>query len=83
MIKRKLLRIIDRWQADPSRRRGRCIFEPTCSEFAREALEARSLAPAVGLIAWRVLRCNPYGAGGREHVPPARNGHIAKESPRP
>lgn len=42
----------------------RCRYHPSCSSYAIEAL--RELGPLRGTIvaAWRVLRCNPFSAGG-------------------
>ncbi|MCA1706789.1 MAG: membrane protein insertion efficiency factor YidD [Actinobacteria bacterium] len=39
--------------------RGVCRFSPSCSTFALEALETRSLPVALLSIAWRIVRCNP------------------------
>jgi uncharacterized protein len=41
-----------------------CRFVPTCSEYASEAI-AQYGAFRGGLKAlWRILRCNPFSAGG-------------------
>ena len=37
-----------------------CRFTPSCSRYAEEALCTRRLPIAVLLIAWRLLRCNPF-----------------------
>jgi putative membrane protein insertion efficiency factor len=46
----------------------RCRYYPTCSNYAVEAI--RELGPVRGTIlaAWRVLRCNPFSAGGIDEV---------------
>ena len=51
--------------------RGSCRFEPSCSQFAREALE-RHGARGVYLAAGRILRCRPFGGSGFDPVPDAR-----------
>lgn len=45
-----------------------CRFEPTCSEYAREALRKYGLWKGLLLSFWRVLRCNPYSRGGYDPV---------------
>ncbi|MGB9690595.1 MAG: membrane protein insertion efficiency factor YidD [Candidatus Sumerlaeaceae bacterium] len=54
-----------------------CRFYPTCSNYALEALQCRRLLPALGLIVWRVLRCQPFCRGGYDPVPHA---HQSGES---
>lgn len=48
---------------------GQCRFYPTCSHYAEEAIRARGAFVGLGLAVWRVLRCNPFGAGGIDHPP--------------
>ena len=48
---------------------GRCRFYPTCSHYAEEAILVHGAVKGTGLAAWRVLRCNPFGAGGIDRVP--------------
>jgi putative membrane protein insertion efficiency factor len=47
-----------------------CRYEPSCSEYAVEALKTHGAVRGTGLAAWRVLRCNPWCAGGHDPVPP-------------
>jgi putative membrane protein insertion efficiency factor len=49
-----------------------CRFEPSCSEYAIEALRAHGAVRGGGLAAWRILRCNPWNRGGYDPVPPCR-----------
>jgi len=49
-----------------------CRFQPTCSAYAREAIERHGAWRGSLLAAWRVLRCNPFTKGGYDPVPPAR-----------
>ncbi len=48
---------------------GSCRFSPTCSHYAREALETRGLVVGLALGAYRVLRCQPLCRGGYDPVP--------------
>ena len=50
---------------------GQCRFAPTCSHYAEQAILAHGAIKGSALATWRVLRCNPYGKGGLDPVPPA------------
>ncbi|MBP7058690.1 membrane protein insertion efficiency factor YidD [Candidatus Gracilibacteria bacterium] len=45
-------------------RYGYCRFNPSCSEYGRQALEKYGLIRGIPLTIWRVLRCNPFSKGG-------------------
>ena len=45
-----------------------CKFEPSCSNYAKEALKTLPLRLAIIKIIWRVLRCNPLSKGGFDPV---------------
>ena len=45
-----------------------CRFHPTCSNYAVEAIEKKSLFVAIYLIVGRLLRCNPFFKGGEDPV---------------
>jgi len=47
---------------------GQCRFYPTCSHYAEEAIRERGALKGTALAAWRILRCNPFGEGGIDHV---------------
>lgn len=47
----------------------RCRFHPSCSDYAREALERRGLLAGLGLSALRLLKCQPFHSGGFDPVP--------------
>ena len=46
-----------------------CRFEPTCSAYAREALQTHGAFRGTALTVWRLLRCNPFGGKGYDPVP--------------
>ena len=41
-----------------------CIYTPTCSEYAMEAIQKHGVIKGTGLAIWRILRCNPFAKGG-------------------
>jgi putative membrane protein insertion efficiency factor len=49
-----------------------CKFLPTCSEYASIAIATHGPLRGVALALWRLLRCNPFGRGGLDPVPPRR-----------
>ena len=48
---------------------GQCRFYPTCSHYAEDAIRGYGAVKGTALAVWRILRCNPFGQGGVEHVP--------------
>lgn len=41
-----------------------CKFVPSCSQYACECLNHYGFFKSLGLILWRILRCNPLSRGG-------------------
>lgn len=48
---------------------ARCMYYPTCSAYALEALKKHGPIAGTLLAVWRILRCNPWSAGGIDRVP--------------
>lgn len=46
-----------------------CRFYPSCSDYAREAVEKHGAVKGAGLAARRILHCHPYHPGGYDPVP--------------
>lgn len=49
-----------------------CRFEPSCSHYAIEALRLHGPVRGTLMSAGRVLRCNPWHAGGHDPVAGSR-----------
>jgi putative membrane protein insertion efficiency factor len=47
-----------------------CRFEPSCSEYARDAVELYGLWRGGLMALWRIGRCQPLARGGFDPVPP-------------
>jgi putative membrane protein insertion efficiency factor len=46
-----------------------CRFYPTCSHYGYQAIYRHGAIKGSILAIWRVLRCNPFNAGGIDPVP--------------
>lgn len=46
-----------------------CRYQPTCSNYAMEALERHGAFKGTALTVWRLCRCNPWGGMGYDPVP--------------
>ena len=69
IVKRIFLIVIRGYQLTISPLIGpSCRFHPSCSNYAVEAIEKKSLFMAAYLIIFRLLRCNPFFKGGEDPV---------------
>jgi putative membrane protein insertion efficiency factor len=48
---------------------GCCRFYPSCTEFAKEAIETLPFNRALMMIVKRVTKCQPFVRGGYDPVP--------------
>lgn len=63
-----LIRIYQKFLS-PLKGHGTCIYTPTCSQYAIEALQKHGIIKGGLLSIWRILRCNPFAKGGYDPVP--------------
>ncbi|MEL7045734.1 MAG: membrane protein insertion efficiency factor YidD [Pseudomonadota bacterium] len=47
-----------------------CRFHPTCSQYAKEAIETHGALRGSILALRRIGRCHPWASGGVDPVPP-------------
>ncbi len=63
-----LIRLYQRYLS-PIKGRSTCIYIPTCSKYALEALEKYGVLKGSYLAIRRILRCHPFARGGFDPVP--------------
>jgi putative membrane protein insertion efficiency factor len=68
-LARPLLAMVRGYQTVRAGRPSPCRYWPSCSTYAVEALEVHGAVKGLGLAAWRVARCNPFGGHGVDPVP--------------
>lgn len=56
-----------------------CRYYPSCSHYGLKSVQIHGAGKGSLLAAWRILRCNPWSAGGIDEVP-ARGNWPARES---
>jgi putative membrane protein insertion efficiency factor len=66
---RALLRGIDAYQHLFRDRPSLCRYVPSCSQYAREAVESHGAGRGSWLAARRLCRCHPWGGHGYDPVP--------------
>ncbi len=71
MIKRILIGMIRFYKKylSPLKGHATCIYTPTCSTYAIQALEKHGVIKGGMLTIWRIIRCNPFAKGGYDPVP--------------
>lgn len=46
----------------------RCRFYPSCSQYAHDAIGSKGIVKGIAVSFYRILRCNPFSAGGVDFV---------------
>ncbi len=47
---------------------GYCRYQPTCSQYAIDAIQHHGSLKGSAKAAWRILRCNPFAQPGTDPV---------------
>ena len=69
-MKKPFILLIRAYQIALSPYFGRqCRFLPTCSEYAKQAIEIHGSVYGNWLALRRILRCHPWHSGGIDEVP--------------
>ena len=64
-MKKILIKLINFYQKSISPWFGpKCKFEPTCSEYTKQAIEKYGAIKGTIIGIKRILRCNPFSKGG-------------------
>lgn len=58
-----------------------CRFEPSCSAYGLQAFQKHPIHRALWLTVWRIMRCNPFNAGGFDPVPEAKGQQAQHAEP--
>ena len=77
MLKFSLIKLITLYQFTLSAFIGRqCRFEPSCSNYTKEAIELHGSIKGLTLGARRICKCHPWHEGGYDPVPKPSNSHY-------
>ena len=65
-MKKIVLKLIRFYQKrlSPLKKSACCKYVPSCSEYARQAVEKYGVIRGLAKGVWRILRCNPFSKGG-------------------
>lgn len=53
-----------------------CRFQPTCSHYAKEAIENHGNIKGLKLAFIRISKCHPWGSSGFDPVPENKNNNT-------
>ena len=68
-MRRILIKLIEAYQKIPGNFHNQCRYYPTCSNYAKQAIEIHGAFKGLYLSIKRVLKCNPLFKGGYDPVP--------------
>ena len=70
MMERIFLGVISTYQSWISPFLGpHCRFDPSCSQYAYQAVERHGMFQGMKLMIMRLLKCHPFHPGGADPVP--------------
>jgi putative membrane protein insertion efficiency factor len=69
LLARPLVAVIHGYQMLRAGRPSPCRFDPSCSAYAIDALQAHGAARGSVLAVRRLARCHPWGGQGYDPVP--------------
>lgn len=69
ILMKLIIKIINFYQKLPGMFHYRCRFVPSCSSYAKCAIERFGIFKGCFLAFKRILRCNPWGGFGYDPVP--------------
>jgi len=69
LARRTILGLIGAYQLVRLGRVSPCRFTPTCSEYAKEAIERHGVGRGLALALRRLSRCRPGGPSGYDPIP--------------
>ena len=69
IMKKILLKLIHLYQITPLSSHSKCKYYPTCSNYAKEAIEEYGSIKGTYLTIKRLFKCNPFSKGGIDLVP--------------
>ena len=68
-MKRIIIYLINVYQKLPISTHLKCRYNPTCSEYMKEAVFKYGTIKGMYLGIKRILRCNPWGGSGYDPIP--------------
>jgi putative membrane protein insertion efficiency factor len=68
LTKKIICSLIQLYQGTAIIRSPACRFEPSCSEYSRQAIELHGIIKGSSLSLKRLLRCHPWGKSGYDPV---------------
>ena len=77
VMKSYLLKGINWYQLAREGRPSPCRFTPSCSQYAKEAIDIHGARSGSWLTLRRLVRCRPFGASGFDPVPEPKHQHDA------
>jgi putative membrane protein insertion efficiency factor len=64
-----VLALLSSWQWTRRFRQPACRFYPSCSQYAKQAIEKHGLVSGMRLGVVRICKCHPFHDGGVDEVP--------------